>query len=68
MSVAGNIEVFEIGAGKLAELFPDLKCEACGKQLSAASGETWVKAGCGYFCADCVARGRHLTHPSACRI
>ena len=60
-------EVFEIGAGKLAELFPGLKCEACGREVDTAAGGTWVKAGCGTFCPDCVARDRHLAYPTACR-
>ena len=60
-------EVFEIGAGKLAELFSGLKCEACGREVDAAAGGTWVKAGCGTYCPDCVARDRHLAHPSARR-
>jgi hypothetical protein len=61
------MEVFEISAEKLVALYPDLKCDACGRRLSASAGETWVKAGCGYFCQDCVRRGRHLTHPAARR-
>ncbi len=63
-----GITVHEIEGRRLVTLFPDLWCEACGRKLADALDETWVKAGCGYFCAECVAKGLHLTHPSACRI
>ncbi|MCB1493140.1 MAG: hypothetical protein KDJ77_15315 [Rhodobiaceae bacterium] len=61
-------QVFEIGGAELAALYPDLKCDACGRSLSAARDETWAKVGCGYFCGQCIEAGRHLTHPSACRL
>lgn len=61
-------EVFPIGGKELAKLYPDLKCDACRRRLSGSLDETWVKVGCGCFCAECQAESRHLTHPSACRI
>ncbi|MYM54966.1 hypothetical protein [Thalassovita mangrovi] len=61
------MEIFEISSVKLAELYKDLHCDGCGKALTAEPEEVWAKAGCGYFCADCLANGVHLTHP-ACDI
>ncbi|MCI4662358.1 MAG: hypothetical protein MRY63_11140 [Neomegalonema sp.] len=57
-------EVFEISADKLAGLYPDLHCDACGGALRADPAALWVKSGCGYFCPSCVAKGIHLTHPA----
>lgn len=61
------MEIFEIPSDRLAELYKTLSCDGCGKQLSALPVETWAKVGCGYFCADCLAKGVHLSHP-ACKI
>jgi len=61
------MEVFEIASDKLATLYAELRCDGCGKLLTAQPVETWAKAGCGYFCADCMAKGRHLTQACALR-
>lgn len=45
----------------------EIKCDGCGKRLAPEPEETWAKAGCGYFCADCLAKGVHLTAPCALR-
>lgn len=63
-----ELQVFEISGQELAKLYPELKCDACGRILADAQDETWAKVGCGYFCGECIANGYHLTHPSACRI
>jgi tRNA(Ile2) C34 agmatinyltransferase TiaS len=61
-------QTFEIAGKELATLYADLKCDSCGRRLADAKDETWTKFTCGYFCAQCVAEGRHLTHPMACRV
>ena len=58
------MEIFEIASDRLAGLYPELKCDGCGKLLQAEPVETWAKAGCGYFCADCLAKGVYLSHPA----
>lgn len=63
-----EVQVYEIAGRDLAKLYPELKCENCGRDLATALDETWAKVGCGYFCGECIARGEHLTHPSACRL
>ena len=66
-ALADGREVFEISGKDLAALYPDLKCDSCGRSLAMAQDEIWAKVGCGYFCAECIASGKHLTHPAACR-
>ena len=61
------MELFEISSAKLATLYSDLKCDGCGKVLTAEPEEIWAKAGCGYFCATCLANGVHLSAPCALR-
>lgn len=63
-----DVHVFEIAGKDLAALYPDLRCESCGRDLAAAMDETWAKVACGYFCAACIDQGLHLTHPMACRV
>ena len=68
MTVAADQrEIFEIAGKDLAGLYTNLKCDGCGRSLAEARDETWAKVACGYFCAECIASGRHLTHPAACR-
>ena len=59
--------IHQIASDELARIYKSLKCDGCGKALAAEPVETWAKAGCGYFCADCLRDGRHLTHP-ACNL
>jgi len=67
-ALADGREVFEIAGKALAELYPHLRCDACGRSLAEGEDEIWAKVSCGYFCAECIAAGRHLTHPAACRV
>jgi hypothetical protein len=60
-------EVFPIAGRRLDELFPGLRCDRCGRRAADAPEEIWAKAGCAYFCGECVAAGRHLMHPAASR-
>ncbi|KPP83763.1 MAG: hypothetical protein HLUCCA08_08150 [Rhodobacteraceae bacterium HLUCCA08] len=65
--MAATPELFEISSVRLAELYADLRCDGCGAALAPRPETLWAKAGCGYFCADCLARGLHLTAPCALR-
>ncbi len=56
------METFEISSDRLAQLYSNLKCDGCGKQLTAKPAETWAKHGCGYFCAACLNADIHLRH------
>jgi len=60
-------EIFEIGGRQLDGLFPGLHCDRCGRRAADAPDEIWAKAGCAYFCGECVAAGRHLAYPAANR-
>lgn len=42
---------------RLAEIYTTLKCDGCGADLRASPVTVWAKAGCGYYCAPCMARG-----------
>ncbi|MFH1794768.1 MAG: hypothetical protein ABIK36_12875 [Pseudomonadota bacterium] len=52
-----DVAVFEIRSDELSRLYKNLKCDGCGKALAPAPVETWAKVGCGYYCAECLARG-----------
>ena len=55
-------ELFEISADRLAEAYrKGLNCDGCGAPLTPDPQATWVKAGCGYYCPACQAKGLHLT-------
>lgn len=45
---------FDIAAADLARLYADLKCDGCGRALSATDAP-WAKIGCSYFCPRCTA-------------
>ncbi len=57
-------QVFKIPSGELAKLYTTMKCDGCGKLLTAEPSETWAKAGCGYFCAECLSKHIHTSHPA----
>ena len=59
------MEIFEVPSDRLAEIYPDLKCDSCQAVLQADPVTVWAKVGCGYFCAVCIGRGLHLRHPTA---
>jgi hypothetical protein len=61
------MELFEISADRLATVYKSLNCDGCGAPLTPDPEAVWIKSGCGYFCPDCVAAGRHLTAPCALR-
>lgn len=59
------MEIFEIPSDRLSEIYSDLNCDSCKAALRAQPVTVWAKAGCGYFCAACLTRGVHLTHPAS---
>lgn len=59
--MAEQTDIFEIAADRLTSLYADLKCDGCGAALMPDPDAVWVKAGCGYYCPDCQAKGLHLT-------
>ncbi len=67
IAAADERQMFEIAGKDLAGLYSNLRCDSCGRNVTEATDEVWAKVACGYFCGDCIASGRHLTHPAACR-
>lgn len=61
------MEIFEVPSDRLAALYADLRCDGCAAPLVAQPVTVWAKVGCGYFCATCLQRGAHLTHPACQR-
>lgn len=61
------MEIFEVPSDRLAQIYADLHCDGCAAPLIALPVTVWAKVGCGYFCAVCLARGVHLTHPACQR-
>jgi hypothetical protein len=60
-------QVFQIAARELARLYRDLRCDGCEVSPDPASDAIWAKAGCGYYCPDCLRRGVHHFHPARSR-
>lgn len=63
-----EVEVFEIRSDELSKLYKTLKCDGCGKVLAPEPIETWAKVGCGYYCAECLAKGIRGTRSAGCAI
>ncbi len=58
------MEIFEMPSDRLATIYATLKCDGCGAMLQAEPVTVWAKAGCGYFCAQCLSQAVHLAHPA----